>query len=386
MLLLIVQERYSVRSSLSPLNPGSNPGPNLDLEKSSAARTPRVYDVVLINNELELLEIRLNELHSVIDYFVIIESPTTFSGAPKPLYFRDNEDRFSKFRRQILHIVIPTETLGGQVNAWSIERATRNFGFWDFLDIHRPLEGDWIIISDLDELPRRSAIQSMKYQDRSTPNGILFSEGEGSGGDIFRLGCKFYYYSYEYHHTGPLWNGPVIIRYRDTDSPAVLKQTNEAQLEAMQSITKDDYKAAGEQLRTLRNSGAATYVDDACFHCSWCFSNISTVLTKVESYSHVEHNQERYKDPKWIVQQYRKGLDLFERSGDTFEYVENNKDVPEYVAANPDRFGYMLSRRDKLNAGFLDLDPLDPFGEHLADLNKQPNIPAGDLESPPPPQ
>jgi hypothetical protein len=39
--------------------------------------TPKVYDCFMFFNELDILEIRLNELDSVVDYFVLVESIMT---------------------------------------------------------------------------------------------------------------------------------------------------------------------------------------------------------------------------------------------------------------------------------------------------------------------
>ena len=63
----------------------------------------KVLDAVLMSSELDLLEIRLNELDSAVDYFLIVESNTTFTGLPKETYFALNRDRFSKFRHKIVY-------------------------------------------------------------------------------------------------------------------------------------------------------------------------------------------------------------------------------------------------------------------------------------------
>jgi beta-1,4-mannosyl-glycoprotein beta-1,4-N-acetylglucosaminyltransferase len=64
------------------------------------------YDCFMFFNELDLLEIRLNILAPFVDYFVIGESTQTFSGKTKPLYFRENENRFSKWANQIIRVEI----------------------------------------------------------------------------------------------------------------------------------------------------------------------------------------------------------------------------------------------------------------------------------------
>jgi beta-1,4-mannosyl-glycoprotein beta-1,4-N-acetylglucosaminyltransferase len=52
---------------------------------------------VMVNRELGWLEIRLNELHNHVDYFVVLESATTFTGHPKPLAVKEHWLWFEKF-------------------------------------------------------------------------------------------------------------------------------------------------------------------------------------------------------------------------------------------------------------------------------------------------
>lgn len=57
-------------------------------------------------NELDLLELRLETLDPYVDFFVISEATTTFSGNPKPLYLSENLSRFSRYRdKMIVNIV-----------------------------------------------------------------------------------------------------------------------------------------------------------------------------------------------------------------------------------------------------------------------------------------
>jgi len=72
-----------------------------------------IYDLTQLYNELDLLEIRLNILDPYVDKFVIGESTQTFSGKPKPLYFKENQERFNKWKDKIIYIQIPE--FGGEV-------------------------------------------------------------------------------------------------------------------------------------------------------------------------------------------------------------------------------------------------------------------------------
>ena len=68
-----------------------------------------VIDIFPFFNELDLLEIRLNILNDYVDKFVICEANETFSGKLKPLYFKDNEERFAKWKDKIIHYVVKND-------------------------------------------------------------------------------------------------------------------------------------------------------------------------------------------------------------------------------------------------------------------------------------
>ncbi len=56
-----------------------------------------MIDCFIFNNELDLLEIRLNSQAPFVDRFVLCECPVTHSGKPKPLYYNENKERFKDF-------------------------------------------------------------------------------------------------------------------------------------------------------------------------------------------------------------------------------------------------------------------------------------------------
>ena len=66
----------------------------------------KIYDIFSLNNEIEMLEIRLNILNDYVDYFVIVESTETFSGVEKPLYYELNKNKFKEYEHKIIHYVV----------------------------------------------------------------------------------------------------------------------------------------------------------------------------------------------------------------------------------------------------------------------------------------
>jgi hypothetical protein len=68
----------------------------------------------LLMTILSILQVRLSELYDEVDFFVILESITTFRSAPKALHFKDNEERYSKYLNKIIHV--PVNTLQGRTH------------------------------------------------------------------------------------------------------------------------------------------------------------------------------------------------------------------------------------------------------------------------------
>lgn len=87
----------------------------------------KVYDLFLINTELDFLEIRLNELDKEVDYFVVLESNTTFQMNPKPLHLQINIHKFKDFEHKIIHRVLDDSGAKKIPNddTWEHERYTR---------------------------------------------------------------------------------------------------------------------------------------------------------------------------------------------------------------------------------------------------------------------
>ena len=108
---------------------------------------PKIYDCFPFFNELEILEIKLNELYDHVDHFVLVECTETFSGKPKPLYFAENKQRFSRFLDKIIHIVVmehfPTDI------PWDRELYQKDQIMQGLTNCH---DEDIIIIEDLDEI------------------------------------------------------------------------------------------------------------------------------------------------------------------------------------------------------------------------------------------
>lgn len=114
----------------------------------------RVYDVFPFFNELDLLELRLMELDPVVDIFGLVELPVTFTGRKKALFFDQHKERFAPWMHKIrVHTPAAYPVGGHPMVDWFQRRQTAKL----FSDA-KP--DDLIVLSDVDEIPSRSAIRS----------------------------------------------------------------------------------------------------------------------------------------------------------------------------------------------------------------------------------
>ncbi len=116
----------------------------------------KVYDCFPFFNELELLEMRFEELDEIVDYFVLVESIETQRGDSKHLYFKENQHRFKKYLPKIIHVMV--EERHPEMGLWERENFQRNCIMRGLKNCHK---SDVILISDLDEIPRASVIKKL---------------------------------------------------------------------------------------------------------------------------------------------------------------------------------------------------------------------------------
>jgi beta-1,4-mannosyl-glycoprotein beta-1,4-N-acetylglucosaminyltransferase len=119
-----------------------------------------VIDCFTFFNELNLLEIRLNELYDDIDYFVLVEATKTQSFIDKPFHFEENKNRFSKFLDKIIHIKVAEYPVFNHI--WGMENYQRNKIIDGLKKISNIAKSDIVLISDLDEIPSKNSIKKIK--------------------------------------------------------------------------------------------------------------------------------------------------------------------------------------------------------------------------------
>ena len=135
----------------------------------------KIIDCFMYFNEDLVLDVRLNELNPYIDKFIIIESNFTHSGEKKNFNF--DIEKFKKFENKIIYLkldqkpknLIEISDLDSQdeikrkqiENALILENFQRNYILKGLENFN---EDDFILISDIDEIPNLSLIDLNKHK------------------------------------------------------------------------------------------------------------------------------------------------------------------------------------------------------------------------------
>ena len=160
-----------------------------------------IYDCFMFFNELEVLDIRLHELGSCVDKFVLVESTKTHRGNNKPLHFNDNKWMFKEYLDRIIHIIVEdlpelrNSWHQSQPPGWNIENFQRNCITRGLVECN---DNDVIVISDIDEIPRASIVRGMK----KIPYGVFYTFE-------LRLHCYFLNTYFE----DKVWNGTCAMSF-----------------------------------------------------------------------------------------------------------------------------------------------------------------------------
>jgi hypothetical protein len=219
----------------------------------------KIYDCFPFLDELEVLEIKLNELYDHVDHFVLVECAETFRGNPKPFHFAENKQKFSKFLDKIIHVTVAERFETD--DPWARETYQRNQILRGLVNCK---DDDIVIIEDLDEIIRASKLPEiiaplLTNQMRYVP-------------------CTQTLYTYSldrYGHPGNVvhWRGSVAAKYADV------------KLKTPQGI------------RVEKDGPYA--VPEAGWHFTY-MGGVERVIKKLENFSHCELDNAFYKNPERI--------------------------------------------------------------------------------------
>jgi glycosyltransferase involved in cell wall biosynthesis/GT2 family glycosyltransferase len=236
---------------------------------SETSGAVQVVDACLFNGEWDMLEFRLRVLDPVVDHFVVVEGDRTFVGARRDVLFTPQKaERFKPYARKLRFCRVTLRDEGGP---WQREAQQRDALRLACDDLQPQ---DVLILSDVDEIPSRSAVAFAKANGAELPQA-----------------CEqaFFYYRMN-NRRQETWRGSIFA--------------------TVAQVLRDSPQA----LRDQRNSLPS--IPEGGWHFSY-FGGIARVQQKLRSFSHQEYNTPKHMDPQHIGECFDTGEDLFKRDGET---------------------------------------------------------------------
>jgi len=257
----------------------------------------KIFDCFPFLDELDVLDLRLQELDPVVDRFVLLEATYTHTGQPKPLYYQENAARFAAFHDKIIHVLLDDigPELAGRTRIRSNEIYHREC-LVRGLDDAAP--SDLVIIADVDEIPSRKAIQTVRDSERLRHRAVQFRQRL----HYYYLDCVSYQ-TLSYH--------PVI-------APAHLVNLCGAQA------------IRGLPWETM------TAITDAGWHFSY-FGGVKAIQQKMMAYADVESNVAPFNQESHIDYNMRAGMDPIGRDIPC-GWIPFDESFPETVKANVEKY------------------------------------------------
>ena len=259
----------------------------------------KIYDCFTFFNELDLLEIRLEELYSSVDWFVIAEANMSHSGLAKEFILEANWDRFAKFHDKIRYLKI--DDFPETDNSWVREKFQRDAlrrGLEDMTD------EDLVIISDLDEIPRADIIDLIREDDNQYERYVLRVP-------LFRYKFNFL-----------KWYQPVVNQQMIVTRGHVFTNPERER----------DYTHAW-----LPPASDVVYLDHAGWHFSY-LGNDDHAVNKLKNFAHTEQNIPEIVDQFSIARMIEEKRGPDPRDDERFEYIQLDDYFPKFVVNNQERY------------------------------------------------
>ncbi len=290
----------------------------------------KIFDCFMYFDEDTVLDVRLNYLNEYVDKFVIIEAEYNHKGEKREPKF--DIKKFEAFKDKIIYLLVNQEVPGmyeineldsndkkigkNIMNALKRENFQRNSILNGLTDAS---DEDWIIISDLDEIP------NLKDNDiKKIKSPIVFFKQ------------LMMYYKFNLILENYTWIGSKACRKKDLKSPQWLRNIKDRayswwRLDTLFSETKYI------KVKTINNGG-------------WHFSYLKSpedIEKKLKSYLHhseYELNPIDIKDIKEMIENKKTVYNLKVDSksnkfndGNVLKKIDLNL-LPNYILKNKDKF------------------------------------------------
>lgn len=261
----------------------------------------RVFDCFLFNDENKILEIRLNELQSYVDKFVIIESKYNHQNKIKGS--KIDKKLLRKFKKKIIYKYNKKKI--SNFNSWQTENFQRNL-IHDCLKICD--KNDIILISDVDEIPNLYKFNFLEVEN--------------------------YIYGFEQMHTmyklnllrEKKWIGTKLCKYKNLQSPQWLRNLKVHKKYSFYRLDKLFFsKLYYHNFKIIKNGG---------WHFGW-LRNEKEIINKINSFAHIEYLNTKINNKDYIKKRILNCEDFFNEK--KLKKIDSRL-LPDYIKRNYNKF------------------------------------------------
>lgn len=257
----------------------------------------KVYKVSTYTDEAELTEIILNELDSVVDGFIFLESSHTYQMQPRKEFpsfpFKGNKIFHRTFTEY------PPEAFN--MKADKIEELVTS----KYIDILKEIgvqPEDILLYGDADEIPYTETIKELIPHVKT--------------GDIYALNMVFCNYWINCYSFDNPWTHFKVFNFQTL------------------------LDIGGSPQENIRKKITGTIIENGGWHWSWMMGR-ERIVKKLESYSHYELNQPQFKTQEHVDSCILSGTDLFLRGKGQIVPIEEIP-LPNYVIANIEKYTHLI--------------------------------------------
>jgi beta-1,4-mannosyl-glycoprotein beta-1,4-N-acetylglucosaminyltransferase len=215
---------------------------------------------------------------------VLCEARYTHQGKPKPLYFEENKEKFSKFLHKIEHVIVDEFPSGSN---WDRENYQRSY-IINGLKNANP--DDIIILSDADEI-----VSAKTVKNYNPANGVCGVE------------MSLFYYKLDWRLDEKWYKARIF------------------QFSAVGKHPLQYFRGEGDYLYN-------TIIPNGGWHFSF-MGDKNAIKQKIQAYGHAEFNNDSFTNDKNIEESIEKGRDVFKRDLH-FNKVYIDHTYPDFVKDN----------------------------------------------------
>lgn len=252
----------------------------------------KIIDCFIFYNELDMLKFRLEYLYDAVDYFVLVEATSTYTGNSKQLIFNENKHMFSKYLDKIIHVIVDDMPTKQPFSLRFIRSGLKHIPLAELREHHQRTcisrgisqlnlsPNDIIIISDVDEIPDKNTLKS----NLATIKNYV----------IYALVQDMYYYNLNIKAKSN-WILPKVLNYKT-------------------------YAYSNLTPQQLRVKTPDVLIYKGGWHFSY-FGDINFISNKLKNFCHTEYNTPEFTNYENIQNRIKNGIPI---TGEKTEFIPVN--------------------------------------------------------------